>query len=45
MTSTNPGMVTIRASLCAQGVYVWLVEGKYANGRPFKEAGDITLLH
>jgi PKD repeat protein len=34
-----------KGSLCAQGVYVWLVEGKYANGRPFKEAGDITLLH
>jgi PKD repeat protein len=31
--------------LCQQGVYVWLVEGKYANGRPFKKAGDITLLH
>jgi len=34
-----------KGSLCAQGVYVWLVEGKYANGKPFKEAGDITLLH
>ncbi len=31
--------------LCPQGVYVWLVEGKYANGRPFKKVGDITLLH
>jgi hypothetical protein len=34
-----------KGKLCSQGVYVWLVEGKYANGRPFKEAGDITLLH
>ncbi len=34
-----------RNKLCQQGVYVWLVEGKYANGRPFKKAGDITLLH
>jgi PKD repeat protein len=34
-----------KGKLCAQGVYVWFVEGKYANGRPFKEAGDITLLH
>jgi PKD repeat protein len=34
-----------KGSLCAQGVYVWLVEGKYANGRPYKKAGDITLLH
>ncbi len=34
-----------KGKLCVQGVYVWLVEGKYANGRPFKEAGDITLLH
>ncbi len=34
-----------KGSLCQQGVYVWLVEGKYANGRPFKKAGDITLLH
>jgi hypothetical protein len=31
--------------LCAQGVYVWYVEGKYANGQPFKKVGDITLLH
>ncbi|MGW8178526.1 MAG: PKD domain-containing protein, partial [bacterium] len=34
-----------KGKLCAQGVYVWLVEGKYANGRPYKKAGDITLLH
>jgi PKD repeat protein len=31
--------------LCKQGVYVWFVEGKYANGKPFKQVGDITLLH
>jgi gliding motility-associated-like protein len=31
--------------LCKQGVYVWYVEGKYANGKPFKKTGDITLLH
>jgi gliding motility-associated-like protein len=31
--------------LCMQGVYVWYVEGKYANGEPFKKVGDITLLH
>jgi gliding motility-associated-like protein len=31
--------------LCPQGVYVWYVEGKYANGKPFKKVGDITLLH
>ncbi|HOX76259.1 MAG TPA: PKD domain-containing protein, partial [Bacteroidales bacterium] len=31
--------------LCPQGVYVWYVEGKYANGEPFKKVGDITLLH
>jgi PKD repeat protein len=31
--------------LCRQGVYVWYVEGKYANGKPFKKVGDITLLH
>ena len=31
--------------LCQQGVYVWLVEGKYANGSPFKMVGDVTLLH
>jgi PKD repeat protein len=34
-----------KGKLCQQGVYVWLVEGKYANGRPYKKAGDITLLH
>ncbi|HBE40511.1 MAG TPA: hypothetical protein DDW27_04785, partial [Bacteroidales bacterium] len=31
--------------LCPQGVYVWYVEGKYANGEPFRKVGDITLLH
>jgi PKD repeat protein len=31
--------------LCQQGVYVWYVEGKYANGEPFKKVGDVTLLH
>jgi len=31
--------------LCAQGVYIWYVEGKYANGTPFKKVGDVTLLH
>ncbi|MFN2313709.1 MAG: PKD domain-containing protein, partial [Bacteroidales bacterium] len=34
-----------KGTRCQQGVYVWLVEGKYANGRPFRKAGDITLLH
>ncbi len=34
-----------KGKLCKQGVYVWLVEGKYANGKPFKKMGDITLLH
>jgi PKD repeat protein len=34
-----------KGKLCRQGVYVWFVEGKYANGKPFKKAGDVTLLH
>ena len=34
-----------KGKLCPQGVYVWYVEGKYANGKPFKIVGDITLLH
>jgi PKD repeat protein len=34
-----------KGKLCPQGVYVWYVEGKYANGKPFKKVGDITLLH
>ena len=34
-----------KGSLCKQGVYVWIVEGKYANGKPFKKTGDVTLLH
>jgi len=33
------------SKLCQQGVYVWYVEGKYANGKPFKKVGDVTLLH
>jgi PKD repeat protein len=31
--------------LCSQGVYVWYVAGKYANGKPFKKVGDVTLLN
>jgi gliding motility-associated-like protein len=34
-----------KGRLVMQGVYVWYVEGKYANGKPFKKVGDITLLH
>jgi gliding motility-associated-like protein len=34
-----------KGKLCIQGVYVWFVEGKYANGKPFKQVGDVTLLH
>ncbi|HVN59277.1 MAG TPA: PKD domain-containing protein [Bacteroidales bacterium] len=34
-----------KGKLCKQGVYVWFVEGKYANGKPFKKVGDVTLLH
>ena len=34
-----------KGNLCQQGVYIWYVEGKYANGKPFKKTGDVTLLH
>jgi gliding motility-associated-like protein len=34
-----------KGKLVKQGVYVWIVEGKYANGRPFSKSGDVTLLH
>jgi len=34
-----------KGKLCRQGVYIWYVEGKYANGKPFKKTGDVTLLH
>ena len=34
-----------KGELCPQGVYVWYVEGKYANGQVYKKVGDITLLH
>ncbi|MCX6326558.1 MAG: PKD domain-containing protein, partial [Bacteroidia bacterium] len=34
-----------KGKLCTQGVYIWYVEGKYANGMPFKKVGDVTLLH
>jgi gliding motility-associated-like protein len=34
-----------KGKLCKQGVYIWFVEGKYANGKPFKKTGDVTLLH
>ncbi|MDX9812233.1 MAG: PKD domain-containing protein [Bacteroidales bacterium] len=32
-------------TLCQQGVYVWYVEGKYSDGRPYKQVGNVTLLH
>ncbi|HEX2970336.1 MAG TPA: PKD domain-containing protein, partial [Bacteroidales bacterium] len=34
-----------KGKLCPQGVYVWYVEGKYANNQVYKKVGDITLLH
>ena len=34
-----------KGELCQQGVYVWYVEGKYADGKPFKMVGNVTLLH
>jgi|GEM_PF-675330 len=34
-----------KGELCQQGVYVWLVEGKYQDGKPFKMVGNVTLLH
>ena len=34
-----------RQKLCQQDVYVWQVTGKYSNGKPYRQAGDITLLH
>ncbi len=34
-----------KGKLCLQGVYIWYVEGKYANGQAFKKVGDLTLLH
>jgi PKD repeat protein len=34
-----------KGKLCPQGVYVWYVECKFANGEPFKKVGDVTLLH
>jgi PKD repeat protein len=33
-----------KGELCSQGVYVWLVEGKYQDGTPFKKVGNVTLL-
>jgi gliding motility-associated-like protein len=34
----------INGKLAAQDVYVWKVSGKYKNGSPFKDAGDVTLM-
>ena len=30
--------------MAEQGVYIWKVKGKYANGKNFVHVGDITLL-
>ncbi len=32
-------------TLCQQGVYVWYVEGKFSDGKPYRQVGDVTLLH
>ncbi len=34
-----------QGKLVPQGVYVWLVEGKYADGKPYKLVGNVTVLH
>ena len=34
-----------KGQLCKQDVYVWLVKGRFNNGKPYRQAGDITLLH
>ncbi len=33
-----------RGKLCQQDVYVWKVQGKFANNEEFVKAGDVTLL-
>ena len=33
-----------KGRFCQQGVYVWLVEGKYQDGKPFRMVGNVTLL-
>jgi len=33
-----------KGELCQQGAYVWLVEGKYQDGKPFRMVGNVTLL-
>jgi hypothetical protein len=32
-------------TLAEQGVYIYLVTGKYADGSSFKLVGDVTFLH
>jgi hypothetical protein len=32
-------------NLAAQGVYVWKVTGRFANGNYFDRVGDVTFLH
>ncbi|MFZ5941413.1 MAG: PKD-like domain-containing protein [Bacteroidota bacterium] len=34
----------IKETKAAQGVYIWKVTGIYSNGKPFSEAGDVTLV-
>jgi gliding motility-associated-like protein len=34
-----------KGQLCPQGVYVWYVEAKFADGTPYKKVGNVTLLH
>jgi gliding motility-associated-like protein len=34
-----------KGKLAEQNVYIWKASGRYANGKHFIKAGDITLLH
>jgi len=34
----------VQGTKAAQGVYIWKVTGKYSNGSPFSDAGDVTLV-
>ncbi len=33
-----------KGQLCEPGVYIWKVRGKFRNGEPFVQMGDVTLL-
>ena len=46
MICTKDGMAILKIKIwLQQGVYVWKVTGRFADGEYFDRVGDVTFLH